>query len=193
VEQQPDVPHIGDDDDEDAGLLDAGDNFLERMAAFGDARARIIHAVVEFFTNALKEMERGPRGEGMAGIREEMNRRAQLLEKFVTELRADTPVMNAAFKAAMNSLTTTMAVAGEVGLDNSMSSESWRTTLAQSAQMIQSDREELLSFRERLAGIGRFTTRLNKAKKAAIIEIDRLVDAYTQQAEGFEWVVSQHQ
>jgi len=192
VEQRQDAPYVAGDDDEEAGLLDAGDDFLERMAVFGDARSRIINAVVEFFTTALLEMERGSRGEGMTGVRDEMNRRAQLLEKFVSQLRADIPVMNAAFKAAMKSLNTTMDVAADVGLDNSMTSETWRAALAQSAQTIQSDREELLSFRERLASIGRFTTRLNKAKKAAIVEIDRLLDACSQQADGFERVVAQH-
>lgn len=179
-------------DDEDAGLLDAGDNFLERMAAFGDARSRIVNAVVGFYATAIKDMEERPRGQGMGAVRDDMNRRAELLEQLVVKLRSDVPVMNAAFNAAMKSLATTMTVAGEVGLDNSMTSDMWRAALAQSATTIQSDREELLSLRERLAGIGRFTTRLNKAKKAAIVEIDRLLDAYKQQADGFQRVTTKH-
>lgn len=97
-----------------------------------------------------------------------------------------------AFNAAMRSLATTMAVAGEVGLDGSMTSDSWRAGLGKSAETIQSDREERLSLRERLSTIGRFTTRINKAKKAAIVEVDRLLDAYEQQTEGFERVIGQH-
>jgi hypothetical protein len=185
-------PAVALSDDEDAGLLDAGDNFLERMAAFGDARARIINAVVEFYATGIKQMEEGPRGEGMAGVRDEMNRRAQLLEQLVIKLRTDIPLMNTAFNAAMKSLATTMAVAGEVGLDGSMTSNTWHAALERSAKTIQSDLEELVSMRERLAGIGRFTTRINKAKKAAIIEIDRLIDAYHQQSAGFERVIGQH-
>lgn len=178
-------------DDEDAGLLDAGDNFLERMAVFGDARSRIINAVVEFYANGIKQMDERPSGEGMAAVRDDMNRRAELLEQLVRKLRTDVPVMNTAFHAAMKSLSTTMAVAGEVGLDDSMTSAGWRAALERSAQTIQSDREELLSLRERLAGIGRFTTRINKAKKAALVEIDRLLDAYNQQTEGFGRVTGQ--
>jgi hypothetical protein len=124
----------------------------------------------------------------MAAVRDEMHRRAQLLEQLVIKLRTDMPVMNAAFNAAMKSLTTTMTVAGEVGLDGSMTSDSWRAALERSAETIQSDREELFALRERLAGIGRFTTRINKAKKAAIVEIDRLLDAYDQQTQAFERV-----
>lgn len=189
-EQDGGVASVG--DDEDAGLLDAGDTFLERMAVFGDARSRIINAVIGFYATAIKDMEERPRGEGMGAVRDDMNRRAELLEQLVIKLRTDVPVMNGAFNAAMKSLATTMTVAGEVGLDRSMTSDTWRAALAQSANTIQSDREELLSLRERLAGIGRFTTRLNKAKKAAIVEIDRLLDAYKQQADGFERVTAQH-
>jgi len=129
-------------------------------------------------------MDEKPRGEGMVAVRDDMNRRAELLEQLVRKLRTNVPVMNAAFRAAMKSLSTTMTVAGEVGLDDSMTSVGWRAALERSAQTIESDREELLSLRERLAGIGRFTTRINKAKKAALVEIDRLLDAYNQQAEG---------
>jgi hypothetical protein len=42
-------------DDEDAGLLDAGDNFLERMAVFGDARSRIVNAVVDVYATGIRQ------------------------------------------------------------------------------------------------------------------------------------------
>ena len=172
------------DDEDDAGLLDAGDRFLERMAAFGNARARIINAVVEFYRVAIIE-GRPQKSTGMADVRDEMSWRAELLEKLVAELRTQIPQMNAAFNAAMKSLVTTMNVAGEVGLDNSMNSVNWEAALAQAAKTIDSDREDLLTMRNGIAGIGRFTTRLNKAKKAAVVELDRLLDSYNHQREGF--------
>lgn len=178
------------DEDEDAGLLDAGDRFLERMAAFGHARAQIIGAVLEFYRIAIVE-GRPKKSAGMADVRDEMKWRAELLEKLVAQLRAEIPAMNTAFNAAMRSLTTTMTVADEVGLDSSMKSVSWEAALAQASKTIESDRKDLLTMRNGIAGIGRFTTRLNKAKKAAVVEIDRLLDAYNDQKEGFSRVRAQ--
>jgi hypothetical protein len=178
------VDGVPTDDDDEAGLLDAGDHFLERMAAFGHARARIINAVVEFYRVAIVE-GRPQKSTGLADVRDEMTWRAELLEKLVAQLRAEIPQMNAAFNAAMKSLVTTMNVAGEVGLDNSMTSVNWEAALAQAAKTIESDREDLVTMRNGIAGIGRFTTRLNRAKKAAVVEIDRLLDSYNHQKEGF--------
>lgn len=179
-----DADAVSVDDDEDAGLLDAGDRFLERMAAFGHARARIINAVVEFYRVVIVE-GRLQMNTGLADVRDEMSWRAELLEKLVAQLRAEIPQMNAAFNAAMKSLVATMNVAGEVGLDNSMSSVGWEAAVAQAAKTIESDRECLVTMRNGVAGIGRFTTRLNRAKKAAVVEIDRLLDSYNHQKEGF--------
>jgi hypothetical protein len=130
------------------------------------------------------------RAAGMAGVREEMQWRAELLETFVAKLRADIPIMGHTFDAAIRQLRITMAVAGEVGLDNSMSSEAWRAAMARTTETINSDCDELSNLRDRIAGIGRFTTRINRAKKAAVAEIDRLIRLYREQGETFTQVTS---
>jgi hypothetical protein len=126
----------------------------------------------------------------MGGVREEMGWRAELLERVVAGLRVDIPAMAHTFDAAMKQLRITMKLAGEVGLDSSMSSSGWNEAMAHTSTTIASDCEELTTLRNRIATIGRFTTRINRAKKAAIEEIDRLIRIYGEQAETFAKVVA---
>lgn len=138
----------------------------------------MIAAVLNFY-KAMNPPPESERPAGMAGLREEMDWRAELLETFVAGLRTDIPTMAHAFDAAIRQLRITMAVADEVGLDNSMSSEAWRAAIARTSETIKSDCEELSDLRDRISSIGRFTTRINRAKKVRLSRLNAS-SAYTQ-------------
>lgn len=179
VESEPDEP----------GLIDSGDLYLQQMATFGDARSRVVAAIVDLVAAVVKDGPEMERTSGMDGVRRLMEWRAELLERLVKRLRADIPTMAESFEAAMDSLGRTIALAGEVGLGDSMKSPTWAAAQAHAAETIESDIQQIVSIREGLANTGRFTTRLNRAKRAALAEIDRLLELYRHQSEAFAQVV----
>lgn len=175
---------------EEPGLLDAADSFRGHMALVGEARTRITAAIIELHRVVIEQGPQIERTSGMDGVRKLMNWRAELLERLVKELNSEIPSMNQSFEAAMDNLGRTIALGREVGLGDALQSESWQVLLEHMRQTLNSDLDFLATFRATIADTGRFTTRLNRAKRAALAEIDRLIDAYRHQAETAEQVIS---
>jgi len=163
-------------EDEEPGVFDCMEAFMRQFQTFGEARARAIAAIFELHEKLLGGQQDGSEPD-QPFQRKTLNWMADLLDAMVVRLRTETPLMNEAFQAAMDSLGKTLALADELGFAENVNTAPLHEGVATALGTLKEDLEFLEQFRSTIAGTPRLTTQLNRAKRRALEAIEELSNA----------------
>jgi hypothetical protein len=168
---------VGVDPDDELGVFDHMELFLEQMASFGAARSRAISAIFELHQKVLERGDKSAITSDIPATRRTLTWMAELLEAMVTRLRTEMPIIGETFESAMNSLGKTLVLADEMGFAANVNTAAMHEGVDNALQTLQTDYEFLQGFRGTIANTPRMTAQLTRAKRRTLEVIDAFANA----------------
>jgi len=172
------------DQDEEPGLLDLMEQFEDEFTALGVITERIAAATVDIGekmqerTTETEQFSAGPEAANRKAAKRLIAKAAADMEQYVRRMDAELPLFKEHLNAGMNALiqASQMAVEFTINEGDLNQVEENLGNVKELRETLISVESQITEFRESVANLPKMTTTLNRAKRAVVSVLQRLID-----------------
>lgn len=181
-DSQTTLPEVEDE----PGLLDLMEQFEDEFDALSDISERILSATTDIGTQIniraaeLKAFTKGPEASDRKAAKRLIAKAADDMDQFARRMEAELPLFSQRLESGMNALVRAAQMTSEfsVGDKDLEQVEQNLESVRQFRSTIVSVEGQITAFQQTVAELPRMTTTLNRAKRAVVNILQRLIDEF---------------